>query len=369
MRIYKRKGFWWLRFCDNGQDQRVSIARLLGVPTARVSDEQARRVLKDWQRARDRGELAPRGLRESVSDALDSYLAHYRLRGGPSARTLTRYANTIRAALGRVKIAAVTAPQLRAYAEQRLAAGYAPATVRDGELAVLRAALRLAHREGKLRAVPPFPQLTVDNARQGFVEPPEAERIIAHLEQPYQDAALFSYVAARRANEVLRLSWAQVDRAAHEIRWGRTKNGRPLTLPLVGQLAEVVERRWAARVVGQWVSPWVFFVSHLGPLGYSTYRAHFVAAARAVGLAGIRPHDFRRSGVRNMIRAGVSQAVAQSISGHRSAAVFARYDITSTTDQRQALGAVERYLQTGGHGPGREGDTAKKAVAEPEAKQ
>jgi acyl-CoA thioesterase FadM len=43
-----------------------------------------------------------------------------------------------------------------------------------------------------------------------------------------------------------------------------------------------------------------------------------------------------------MVRAGVPQAVAISISGHKTASMFYRYNITSDEDRRDAL----RRLQT-----------------------
>jgi GTP cyclohydrolase II len=48
-------------------------------------------------------------------------------------------------------------------------------------------------------------------------------------------------------------------------------------------------------------------------------------------------HDFRRSGVRDMVRAGVPQSVAMSISGHKTVSMFLRYNITDGKDQREAL--------------------------------
>ena len=57
-------------------------------------------------------------------------------------------------------------------------------------------------------------------------------------------------------------------------------------------------------------------------------------------------HDLRRSAVGNMDRAGVSQPVAMSITGHKTISVYHRYRIVNVEDQRRALKQVQATTST-----------------------
>jgi integrase len=62
-----------------------------------------------------------------------------------------------------------------------------------------------------------------------------------------------------------------------------------------------------------------------------------------VGLAGLVPHDLRRSGVRNLRRAGNDEHDCMEISGHETREIFDRYDIVDEDDQRRALERQQEY--------------------------
>jgi integrase len=74
------------------------------------------------------------------------------------------------------------------------------------------------------------------------------------------------------------------------------------------------------------------------------FRKSWATACKKAGVPGKFFHDLRRTAVRNMIRAGVPQSVAMSISGHRTASMFLRYNITSDEDCRQALRSVQAHV-------------------------
>lgn len=223
-----------------------------------------------------------------------------------------------------------------------------PATI-NRELQTLKRMFSLAIQSGRIATRPHIEMLNEAAPRAGFFEREQYESVLHHLPAELRPVVSFCYITGwRMADEVLKLEWRQVDFDAGEVRLepGTTKNKDGRTFPFTAELRTVLKAQHAEHLrlkkAGH-IFPQVFFREVANGRGgekkpkvITSLNKAWKAACKAAGCPGRIPHDMRRSAVRNLVRAGISERVAMMMTGHKTRSVFERYNITSPGDLRDA---------------------------------
>ena len=124
-----------------------------------------------------------------------------------------------------------------------------------------------------------------------------------------------------------------------------SKNGEGRTVTIDGELADVIKRRKADRRVKTETAGIIAdLVFHHDWHSIVDIRKAWATACKMAGLQGRLFHDLRRTAVRNMIRAGIPERVAMTVSGHKTRSIFDRYNIVNENDLREAMQRTQTYL-------------------------
>jgi integrase len=355
--VYLRGRIWWIKYSVNGE----AVHETSG--SEKESD--ARKLLR-----KRLGEIAtghyigPDAERVTVRELAADYLNDYRINARKSLDKAERMVkrqddddneidSELMAYFGDSKAHSVGTDRVKAYIAKRLEAKAANATI-NRELAALKRMFNLGIQAGKIHRKPYIPMLEEDNVRKGFFEHGEFIAFRKALPDYLQAPLTFAYYTGWRKQEILSLKWNQVDLNARTVRLevGTTKNRAGRLVILEGELLETVQAQWERRKVvtipGQSPTLLCPFVFHRDGKAIKDYRDAWNEARTATGLANKILHDFRRTAVRNMVRAGVHERVAMIISGHKTRSVFDRYNIVNEEDLREAARRHAEHVQNQG---------------------
>jgi integrase len=249
----------------------------------------------------------------------------------------------------------LSALDLDRYVDQRKAEGASSETVykeinrlsRGYDLAIDKGLIPIGAKPTK------FPELAKSKPRKGFFKESEVQNVISHTkDRLIRWIILFATLTGWRKSEIIGnkqrdiepMKWNQVDFVAGEIRLDTSKNGEGRTFPFYPELKELMEqlRRYTDEVQqrnGE-IIPWVF---HREGKPIKEFRRSWKSACKAAGLPNRIFHDFRRSAVRNLVRAGIPAKTAMELTGHKTRSIFERYNITEGEDLVNAVARLAEY--------------------------
>jgi integrase len=351
MSVFKRGNVYCFEFVFNGRRFQRS--------TKQHNKQVAIDIESAFRTSLAKGEVGltePKRESRTVGELLSALETKYELDGklSPQNQSLLK---RVRDDFGTKRATELTAEDVTKYVKGRAATGAANATI-NRVIEILSRCYTLAEI-----AAPKMHTLPENNTRKGFFTAAQMESVLANLpDDGLRDFVRFGYITGMRKGEIESLRWDNLEKdGVLKLAAEDAKTGEARTVPCdQGELAAIIERRKAVRsfknAAGNIILSRLIF--HRGdgePIG--EFRKSWKTACVAAGVGhwvkrgksrtyeGRIFHDLRRSAIRDLVRAGVGQAVAMTISGHKTGSVFQRYNITDEDDKRAALTAAAKYRE------------------------
>jgi integrase len=349
--VYQRGSVWWIQYSQRGKVYRES--------THSGNESKARKLLKNRIGEASTGKvIGPLAEKVTLTDMKEALLANYRLVGNRSVAMAERSADSLIAYFGEsARALDITTDRIEEYVNARLGQKssrkrtYSNGTV-NREVAALRRMFNLMVMAKRLSHdhIPSMPMLQEAPARAGHFEPADFARLSAALPEYLRNPVRFLYLTGWRKGAMRSLMWmrdtsdlqfgpdGKLTGGTIHLQPGNSKNKRAFHLLIDGDLVDVIGLAWEKRISE---CPFIFHFEG-APIG--DFRKAWKAACKAAGLGGHLIHDLRRSCARNLIRAGVSERVAMSVTGHLTRSIFDRYNITADHDLKSAMTQVSAYV-------------------------
>jgi integrase len=336
--IYTRGTRLWIRYPVDGKYRFESVGK-------GKTQEQARRLLEKRLVEVEKRELpAPqKEQKRTINYLFDALEKDYEARECDSSQNLKSVLKPLREALGDRRATGISTDDLTAVIVGLRKDGYS-----DASIDRMMRSLRQAYTRQEAIWAPKFPELPKGRARDFLIEPAQQPKLIDALnDECFRDMARFHFATGWRGKEIRLLEWRHIRDETIRLVAENSKTDEARDFPLFGAVAEIIDRRRAARSL---VTPFVFHRKNKRVDYRAWLRAWHAAAAKA-GLAGAKPHDSRRSFATETLDSGADLHTTMALTGHRTDSMIKRYHIPVVETLKRAIERREEYAAERVNGP------------------
>lgn len=333
-------GPWWMKFYDCGKPHYQSTGKMEKREALAVMKKTEGKVLEGHREGLH-------VLRTRFEDLVELLKQEYSLKVRKTWTRREQHIAHLKKSLGGMRVRTITSDRVQHHINRRQDEGAANATI-NRELECLHRMMVLGTRctPPKCGPVPHFPKLREDNVREGFFEHDEFLALRGAAADHLKLAMTIAYYTGMRQGEIIGpngLKWEQVNLEEGTIRLvaKATKTNTARVIYMTGDFLLVMMKMKELRDQQYPDCP---SVCHLRGQYIKELKHSWKTACQRVGLEGKTFHDLRRTGIRNLVRAGVPETVAMKISGHKTRSVFDRYNITSEEDLKEAATRLGDYI-------------------------
>jgi len=326
MQLYKRNGSskWWVNWTDrNGKRHRRSS----GTNDRKLAEALAAQWVKENFLAEHFGKKPEL----PFSEALLRYAKAQKRDHPKHFKSKTRYRIKFLAQWFKgYNVSDFTYGAMQDFADKRMETVSSAMVLRD--VAIIKAAINKARREGLTDFVPNFPKLKPSRPRNRWLTVDEERRLVNAAADHLKPLILFAIDTGGRLSELLGLDWRNVDLMARRVTFVETKNGEDRSL----RLCQRAEKTLAA--LGPKDSGPVFTYKDKS---LNSIKSAFGNARTKAKLEDVRFHDLRHTFASRLVQGGIPLYNVMHLTGHKSLSMVQRYAHLAPDFQEGAIKVLD----------------------------
>ena len=346
----KAASTWWIQYSVRGRRFRES--------SGSRNRTEAERVLRQRLEAAAQGKpLGPSAGKATFEHLAQILLDDYRVNARRSLERVEDALGHLRGFFRGVDAVDITSDRIASYISWRQEQGAASATI-NRELAALRRAFRLAQKAGMVAVRPEISTLREENKPKDFFEAEQYRAVLENAPEYLKPVIQTAYITGWRIkSEILTRQKQHLDLQSGCLRLEReeTNTGEERRFPLTPGMRELLVRQLEKineleRKTNRLI-PWLF---HHNGKPIKDFRKAWALACGRAGVIGKVPHDFRRTAIRNLERAGIPRPAAMAMVGHRTESIYQRYKVADETMLKESAAKLAALYESEKSAPGSE---------------
>lgn len=346
-KVFLRGGVWWATYVVRGR--RIRKSTEIEGNRRGMGRRQANDWLTKQTAAAKRRPTTPNDDKVTVGELVEQLFKQYDIDGRKTkADDERRWKLHLAPFFAKSKALEVTRPTIKQYIGERKRerdwhGNFPKNATLNRELSILREAFNLAVEDERVSYMPSFKKLLLDesgNVRRGFLKDHQYEALAREAAEIglWMRAILEIYYTYgwRRSEPLEDMRVRLLDFEHRTISIDHSKNGEARTVKMTQKVFELLK----ACCERKGENDFVFTRENNKPV--RDFRKAWKKVTDAAGVPGLLIHDLRRTGARNMRRAGVDRDVIMKIGGWKTDSVFRRYNIVDERDLLEAASALDR---------------------------
>ena len=335
MSLFKRGGKWYVRLRYNGRDAWQSTS----TDNKRLAEQ--REAQLKLEMVQGRFGLNDEGNKRMFEEAASRFMNEYAVKKPKDSkrRDETSLKHLLPKFSGKY-LSQITPDQIARYKVHREQENAAPASI-NHELALAKRIYNLGLKEWGWVRDNPFTKVSMEkvhNERVRYLTNAEYQALLNVCDDWLRPIVITAVNTGMRKNNLLTLTWKQVDFGNGVIILDRTKNNEKLGLPMSETLKQVLKALNGVRHIN---SPYVFTNEDGSRVKETRVQKHFKKACKDAGITDFRFHDLRHTFASWLVQSGVDLYTVQKLMGHKEFKMTQRYAHLASANLKQGIAVLD----------------------------